>query len=99
MTRYFARGSAWRPSCCRAESKEAGTDEVEIFEPGKHTAASGAVLPFGADEIEGAAAAYVPARHEAPVVVGHPGHDRPAYGWVKALKGGRRPPGRRARPG
>lgn len=29
--------------------------------------------------------AYDPAKHEAPLVVGHPKHDHPAYGWVQAL--------------
>ncbi|WP_274571268.1 hypothetical protein [Neisseria leonii] len=32
------------------------------------------------------AAAYDPQVHEAPVVVGHPLTDAPAYGWVGGLK-------------
>ena len=31
------------------------------------------------------AASYDPARHEAPIVVGHPTTDAPAYGWIAAL--------------
>lgn len=31
------------------------------------------------------AAAYDPGLHEAPLVVGHPASDAPAYGWVRAL--------------
>jgi hypothetical protein len=29
---------------------------------------------------------YNPAEHEAPVVIGHPKHDAPAFGWVAALR-------------
>jgi hypothetical protein len=29
---------------------------------------------------------YNPARHEAPVVIGHPEHDAPAFGWVASLR-------------
>jgi len=29
---------------------------------------------------------YNPARHEAPVVIGHPESDAPAFGWVAALR-------------
>jgi hypothetical protein len=29
---------------------------------------------------------YDPAQHEAPVVIGHPEHDAPAFGWVAALR-------------
>jgi hypothetical protein len=31
-------------------------------------------------------ASYNPAHHEAPVVLGHPEKDAPAYGWVEAVK-------------
>jgi hypothetical protein len=29
---------------------------------------------------------YNPEIHEAPIVLGHPKNDRPAYGWVKSLR-------------
>jgi len=29
---------------------------------------------------------YNPAEHEAPVVIGHPEHDAPAFGWVAGLR-------------
>lgn len=47
---------------------------------------SGKALTFGAAELAGAVAAYDPALHEAPLCVGHPTHDAPAYGWVKGLQ-------------
>ncbi|WP_217994839.1 hypothetical protein [Methylogaea oryzae] len=35
--------------------------------------------------MEATARAYDPATHEAPIVVGHPAMDAPAYGWVSAV--------------
>jgi len=60
-------------------------DQVEIFRPGRHTAMSGQVIEFTATDVAAIAAAYDPAVHEAPHVVGHPTTDGPAYGWVGAL--------------
>jgi hypothetical protein len=58
---------------------------IEIFKPGKHTAMNGAVLNFSESDLAASAAAYDPAKHEAPLVIGHPKHDDPAYGWVKSM--------------
>jgi hypothetical protein len=58
---------------------------IHIFRAGRHTSANGATLEFGEDTLRAAAAAYDPARHEAPLVVGHPRDNGPAYGWVGAL--------------
>lgn len=58
---------------------------IHIFKPGTHTAMSGATLEFTEHDLAMSAQAYDPALHEAPLVVGHPSHDAPAYGWVKAL--------------
>lgn len=38
------------------------------------------------EEIKTVAANYNPATHEAPVVIGHPEENAPAYGWVEGLK-------------
>lgn len=59
---------------------------LHIFKPGRHTAMSGATLQFSEATLKAAALAYDPARHEAPLVVGHPRHDLPAYGWVQSLQ-------------
>jgi hypothetical protein len=56
-----------------------------IFKPGRHTAASGATLDFGEDQLRAAVAAYDPKLHEAPIVVGHPKDNHPAFGWVGGL--------------
>ena len=46
---------------------------------------SGAALSFSETDLAATAAAYDPAKHEAPIVVGHPRNDGPAYGWVRSL--------------
>jgi glycerophosphoryl diester phosphodiesterase len=38
-----------------------------------------------AERVAACAAAYDPARHEAPIVIGHPATDDPAWGWIKSL--------------
>lgn len=58
---------------------------IQIFKPGTHTAMNGASLSFSESDLAASAAAYDPALHEAPIVVGHPKADAPAYGWVKSL--------------
>jgi len=58
----------------------------EIFFPGKHTAANGVSLEFGEDLLKQSVAAYDPALHEAPIVVGHPKDNHPAFGWIKGLE-------------
>ena len=58
---------------------------LHIFKPGRQTAMSGAVLDFSESDLAASARAYDPALHEAPIVIGHPKHDAPAYGWVKSL--------------
>jgi hypothetical protein len=57
----------------------------QIFKPGKHTAASGQVIEFTEDMLRAAVEAYDPTLHEAPIVVGHPRANGPAYGWIKSL--------------
>ena len=46
---------------------------------------SGETLEFGEADLAATIAAYDPAKHQAPLVVGHPKHDDPAYGWVRSL--------------
>lgn len=58
---------------------------IHIFKAGTHTAMSGQALSFSESDLQASARAYDPAVHEAPLVVGHPKADAPAYGWVKSL--------------
>jgi hypothetical protein len=58
---------------------------LHIFKAGERTAMSGAAIVFSETDMTATAAAYDPAVHEAPIVVGHPKADGPAYGWIKSL--------------
>lgn len=58
---------------------------IQIFKPGRHTAMSGQAIAFSESDLQATVAAYDPAKHEAPITVGHPKHDLPAYGWVQGL--------------
>lgn len=58
---------------------------INIFRPGTHTDSSGQTISFSEDHIKGAVAAYDPDVHEAPIVIGHPQDNLPAYGWVNSL--------------
>ena len=58
---------------------------VPIFRPGRHISAAGASLEFTEADLAATVAAYNPELHEAPIVVGHPKDNGPAYGWVTGL--------------
>lgn len=58
---------------------------IHIFRVGSHTAMQGQTISFGEADLAASAAAYDPAKHEAPIVVGHPAADAPAFGWIKSL--------------
>ncbi|MFN3437801.1 MAG: peptidase [Acidovorax sp.] len=57
---------------------------LHIFCAGTHTDQGGNKVTLTAADIAASAAAYDPAKHEAPLVVGHPRTDDPAYGWVSS---------------
>lgn len=59
--------------------------DIHIFRAGRHTANSGVTLDFSDAQLLDAAAVYDPGVHEAPLVVGHPQVNAPAYGWVSGL--------------
>lgn len=58
---------------------------LQIFRAGRHTDMRGASIEFTDADVAACAAAYDPAKFEAPLVVGHPEANAPAYGWVKSL--------------
>lgn len=58
---------------------------IHIFKAGRQTAMSGLTIEFTESDMAAMAAAYDPAKHEAPIVVGHPATDDPAYGWTRSL--------------
>lgn len=61
-------------------------EPIEIFRAGTHTASDGRTLSFSAAMVAGCARAYDPGVQEAPLVVGHPKENAPAYGWVAGLE-------------
>jgi hypothetical protein len=55
---------------------------IELFRAGDY----GEKGAYNTADIDKMVANYDPAKHEAPVVMGHPEMDAPAYGWVEAVK-------------
>jgi len=58
----------------------------EIAETGVVSSFKGNTITYSAEKMDQTCAAYDPRRHEAPVVLGDPAHNDPAYGWVERLK-------------
>jgi hypothetical protein len=59
---------------------------IEIFRAGRQTDSTGNTREWTEADLDTIVERYDPARHEAPVVVGHPTDNAPAFGWVEALK-------------
>lgn len=59
---------------------------IHIFRAGTHQPMDGEPINFTANDLAATAKAYNPALHEAPLVIGHPQHDDPAWGWVKSVE-------------
>lgn len=59
---------------------------IEIFRPGVHIDDAGVRHQFSEADVDGMARSYDPALREAPLCVGHPKDNLPAYGWVKSVQ-------------
>lgn len=59
--------------------------EIPIFTPGTHTAMNGVKRTYSDNDLIAIAHAYNPDLFDAPIVIGHPEHDHPAWGWVERL--------------
>ncbi len=59
---------------------------IEAFLSGKHTSMQGETIEYSKADLKATAAAYDPKLREAPIVLGHPKHDAPAYGWLKRVE-------------
>lgn len=57
-----------------------------IFKTGKHTDSSGNEKEWSEKDLDNIAEKYDPSKHEAPIVIGHPKTNSPAFGWVEKLK-------------
>ena len=58
---------------------------IHIFRVARHTSAGGTTFDFNDEPLRASAEAYDPAVHEAPLLIGHPSDNAPAYGWVSEL--------------
>lgn len=60
---------------------------LEVFKSGTHTSGNGVTKTYTDEDIKNIAQTYNDQKdHEAPLVLGHPNTDDPAYGWTKQLK-------------
>lgn len=59
---------------------------IEIFKAGTHTDAGGNTRTWSESDLDSIVSKYDPANHEAPVVVGHPKDNSPAFAWVEGIK-------------
>ena len=59
---------------------------IETFKTGTHTDNQGQNRTVTAADLDRMVTNYNSAHHEAPLVIGHPKNNAPAYGWVEALK-------------
>ena len=57
----------------------------QIFSAGTHTDNNGNKVTITEADLAEAVACYDPKLHEAPLVIGHPKTEAPAYGWVGGL--------------
>ena len=58
---------------------------LHLLRPGTFTDISGKRVKLAAEHIADIANNYDPKLHEAPLVIGHPKTDDPAYGWIGSV--------------
>ena len=59
---------------------------IEVFEGGTQTDSEGRTDLFDESKLDYTVKTYNPTHHEAPLCIGHPEHNTPAYGWVEEIK-------------
>ena len=59
---------------------------IEIFRTGTWTDSAGKTRTWTTADLDRIVATYDPAKREAPLVIGHPKDNAPAYGWVDGVK-------------
>ncbi|MCH7974450.1 MAG: hypothetical protein IH949_11315, partial [Bacteroidetes bacterium] len=60
--------------------------KFEIFKVGNHTSDKGVAKKYTMDDLNFIASSYNPEENEAPLVIGHPVDNSPAYGWISSLE-------------
>lgn len=61
-------------------------DPIHFFRAGTHVTSDGREITFTEADLRAIATSYDPQLHEAPIVIGHPKTDDPAFGWVQSLE-------------
>jgi len=71
-----------------AESKSTALVDAArvILRVGTRTSDDGQSVAFSRSDLMATAAAYNPSQREAPLTLGKPAHDAPAFGWVRGLE-------------
>lgn len=70
----------------KGQKNEAVSRKVEVFRPGTFRAMNGQEYAFTEADVAAMASGYDPDGAPAPVVVGHPKHDDPAFGWAQGFE-------------
>lgn len=60
--------------------------KFEVFKIGTHKSDRGITKDYSIDDLNFIADSYNPEEDEAPIVIGHPVDNSPAYGWVSSLE-------------
>jgi len=60
--------------------------KFEIFKIGSHTSDKGITKDYSLDDLNFIAESYKPEEDEAPIVIGHPADNSPAFGWISSLE-------------
>jgi hypothetical protein len=66
---------------CRGQARS-----FRLFKPGTFTSVEGKKITFSEADVRQIAESYDPAADPAPLVVGHPKLEDPAFGWAKGLE-------------
>jgi len=60
--------------------------KFEIFKIGTHTSDKGITKDYSLDDLNFISESYNPEEDEAPIVIGHPVDNSPAFGWISNLE-------------
>lgn len=69
-----------------ASSETAERFEIEVFRPGTFKPMAGDPIAFSGEDLSAITASYDADAHPAPIVVGHPTTDAPAFGWIEEIR-------------
>lgn len=70
----------------KGQGKVTASRKVEVFRPGTFRAMNGQEYAFSEADVSAMASNYDAEAAPAPVVVGHPKHDDPAFGWAQGFE-------------